>query len=79
MPGSTRPKSPPRSPIGGPDVTVICGTSIIRPEILAHMSLAINVHAGHLPEYRGNQCIFIALYQADYERVGASLHVATRN
>ncbi|MEU0947237.1 formyl transferase [Streptomyces canus] len=60
-----------------PDVTVVCGTSLIRPEVLDRAGLAINVHAGLLPYYRGNQCFFMALYRGDYGRIGASLHVAT--
>jgi methionyl-tRNA formyltransferase len=60
-----------------PDITVTCGTSIIRPEILARAGHAINVHAGVLPGYRGNQCFFMALYQGDYDGIGASLHLVT--
>ncbi|MFI0479571.1 formyl transferase [Actinomadura sp. 9N215] len=60
-----------------PDVTVVCGTSIIRPEILARAGHAVNVHAGVLPGYRGNQCFFMALYEADYDGIGASLHLVT--
>jgi hypothetical protein len=60
-----------------PEVTVVCGTSFIRPEVLAHAGLAINVHAGCLPDYRGNQCIFTALYEGNYDQVAATLHLAT--
>lgn len=60
-----------------PDITVICGTSIVGSAVLGRAGTAINIHAGHLPEYRGNQGIFMALYRGDQARVGGSLHLAT--
>jgi len=60
-----------------PDVIVICGTTYVHPEVLAMAPLAVNVHGGHLPHYKGNHGIFFAYERSDFEHIGASLHVAT--
>lgn len=60
-----------------PEITVVFCVSILRPPVLAAAGTAINVHAGYLPNYRGNQGVFMPLYRHDQEHVGASLHLVT--
>lgn len=60
-----------------PDVTVVCGTTFIREATLEAAGLAINVHCGHLPDYRGNHCIFFACLNDDYDKIAATVHVVT--
>ncbi len=58
-----------------PDVTVVIGTSILRPSVLSALGpVVLNVHGGWLPEYRGNHCFFFALYAGDFDRVGSTIH-----
>lgn len=38
----------------------------------------INLHIGHLPEYKGNHCIFFALYDGAVNKVSATLHLLTQ-
>jgi methionyl-tRNA formyltransferase len=58
-----------------PDVTVIICTSILRKDVLdAAGPMTINVHAGYLPDYRGNHCIFFALYDGNFDKIGATIH-----
>ena len=54
-----------------PDVVIVMGTSIIR-----HLppQPAINIHGGFLPYYRGNNCIFFAMLNGDFDHVGSTLH-----
>lgn len=61
-----------------PDITVVMGTSILRPETLnAAGSTIINIHGGFLPWYRGNHCFFRAMLERDRERVGSTIHHVT--
>jgi hypothetical protein len=58
-----------------PEVTIVCGTSILRSEILsATGGMTINVHGGLLPYYRGNHCYFFAFTDGRFERIGSSIH-----
>jgi hypothetical protein len=58
-----------------PDATVVIGCGILAPSMLALAGAhVINVHGGYLPDYRGNHCIFFALDNGDYDKIGASLH-----
>jgi hypothetical protein len=60
-----------------PDITVVCGTSIIREETLAAAGRAINIHGGCLPWYRGNHGVFFAYQRGEFERIGATVHLVT--
>jgi methionyl-tRNA formyltransferase len=60
-----------------PDVIVVCGTAIVADEVIAPAAIAINVHAGCLPDYRGNHGIFFAFERGDFGRIGASLHLVS--
>lgn len=57
------------------DLAIVICTSILRRETIAAAGdLVINVHGGHLPEYRGNHCFFFALYEGRFDKVGATIH-----
>ena len=58
-----------------PDLLLVHGTGILKPETFQLAPLAVNLHCGVLPEYRGHDSTFWALHAGDYDRVGASLHV----
>jgi methionyl-tRNA formyltransferase len=58
-----------------PQATVVIGTSILDPELLAAAGpVVLNVHGGYLPDYRGNHCVFFALYEGAFDRIGATIH-----
>ncbi|MEU6745815.1 formyltransferase family protein [Spirillospora sp. NPDC046719] len=61
-----------------PDITIVFAVSILGDATLKAAGTAINVHAGCLPRYRGNQGIFMALYHGDEGNAGASLHLVRR-
>ena len=57
------------------DAAIVMGTSIIRPNVLkASGPVTLNIHGGYLPYYRGNNCIFFALYNNERDKVGATIH-----
>jgi methionyl-tRNA formyltransferase len=60
-----------------PDMVVVCGTGYIQEATLAPVPLAINVHGGYLPRYRGNHGVYFAYEAGDFHRIGASLHLVT--
>ena len=60
-----------------PDVVIVCGTSLIAPDILVGVPIAVNVHGGHLPAYKGNHGVFFAFAKGDFDHIGASLHLVT--
>lgn len=58
-----------------PDLIAVFGTSLIRGELLKQGRLGIvNLHGGLSPEYRGADCTFWALHNAEPEKVGCTLH-----
>ncbi|MEU4570213.1 formyl transferase [Micromonospora sp. NPDC023956] len=58
-----------------PDVTVVIGCSILGKAVLAAAGdRIVNVHGGHLPEYKGNHCVFFALYHDEPEKAGVTIH-----
>ena len=58
-----------------PDLTVIICTSILKARVLeAAGPMIVNVHGGYLPYYRGNHCIFFALYRGELDRIGSTIH-----
>ncbi|MEM9595999.1 MAG: formyl transferase [Acidobacteriota bacterium] len=60
-----------------PDVTIVCGTGILRPSLLAHTGLTINIHGGCLPEYKGNHGVFFAFREGKFDQIGSTLHMVT--
>ena len=58
-----------------PDVTVVMGTSILRKPVLeAAGANILNIHGGYLPDYRGNHCIFFAMYDGAWNKLGSTIH-----
>ena len=58
-----------------PDLIAVFGTSLIRGELLHKGRLGmVNLHGGLSPEYRGADCTFWALYNAEPEKIGCTLH-----
>lgn len=58
-----------------PDVLAVYGTGLIGAEVLESASRhALNLHTGMSPEYRGSDCVFWPIANADYQLVGATVH-----
>ena len=60
-----------------PDITIVCGTMFIGKRVRTAGNSLINLHGGVLPDYKGNQCIFFAFYQGNYDKIGATIHLVT--
>lgn len=61
-----------------PDVILVYGTTIVKDKILALASrLAINMHTGISPYYRGAGCAFWPLYYEELDKIGATIHECT--
>lgn len=57
------------------DCIIVSCTSILNTEILSiKPNKFINIHGGYLPVYRGNHCIFFAVYNRDYNHLGSTIH-----
>lgn len=58
-----------------PDVFVVHATGILSPKTYEIAGrLAMNIHCGVLPEYRGHASTFWALWNRDVRNVGVSVH-----
>ncbi|KAH6641039.1 FAD dependent oxidoreductase-domain-containing protein [Chaetomium tenue] len=60
-----------------PELTVVSGTKYIGKKLIARAGLMVNLHTGHLPEYKGNHCVFFALRDGRVDRVASTLHQLT--
>jgi len=61
-----------------PDVLVIYGTSIIPDVVLAlPRRVALNMHTGISPRYRGTACAFWPIHNNEPDWVGATVHECT--
>ncbi|NIE65418.1 formyl transferase [Burkholderia sp. Ax-1719] len=59
---------------------IVMGTKRISEAVLAEIpsQRIVNVHGGHLPEYKGNHCFFFALHHGDLDKLSTTVHrVAT--
>jgi methionyl-tRNA formyltransferase len=57
------------------DVCVITCTSILSPQTIRAVGAPIiNIHGGHLPDYRGCHCYFFALYERQFDKIGSTIH-----
>jgi folate-dependent phosphoribosylglycinamide formyltransferase PurN len=62
-----------------PDVVVVYGTRILKPDTLAAVSAPfINYHAGITPKYRGQNGAYWALRERDPEHAGVTVHLVDR-
>ena len=61
-----------------PEIMIVCGAPILKPPIIAVPKIAgLNIHFGSAPRYRGEHCLFWALFRRDYEHVEVSVHQLT--
>ena len=61
-----------------PDVLAIYGTSLIPDDVLElPRQVALNMHTGISPEYRGTSCAFWPIHNREPEWVGATVHECT--
>ena len=62
------------------DIYVVFGASYIRPPLVDFLidRMAINIHMGISPYYRGSSCNFWALYDGHPDLVGATIHLLSR-
>ena len=58
-----------------PDALLVYGTGIVGGKVLAlPTTLAMNMHTGISPHYRGSQCAFWPLHNAEPGMLGATVH-----
>lgn len=63
-----------------PDVILIYGTGIVGAKVLSQAKkLALNMHTGISPYYRGCDCAFWPLYNQELHMVGATVHECTKD
>jgi methionyl-tRNA formyltransferase len=61
-----------------PDYLIIYGTGIVPSPVLAQAKkLALNMHTGISPQYRGAHCAFWPIHNGEPEWVGATVHECT--
>jgi hypothetical protein len=58
-----------------PDVIVVHATGLLKPDTFQLAPLAVNLHCGILPEYRGHDTLFWALAKGDEDHLGSTIHV----
>jgi methionyl-tRNA formyltransferase len=61
-----------------PDLILDHGTSIVKDHILETSALALNLHRGLSPYYRGTYCTEMALVNWDPYNIGVTIHKLTR-
>ncbi len=61
------------------DVYIVMGTKKIGADVLQAIppDRIINIHGGHLPEYKGNHCFFFALKNGDIDKLSTTIHRVT--
>ena len=57
-----------------PEVTICAGTKYIGKKAIARAGTMLNLHTGHLPDYKGNQCIFFTLLDREYGKISGTIH-----
>jgi methionyl-tRNA formyltransferase len=57
------------------DVMVVHATGLLKPDTFQLAPLAVNLHCGILPEYRGHDTLFWALAKGDGDHLGSTIHV----
>lgn len=61
-----------------PDLLLIYGTVLVGPRILSlTRNIALNMHTGIAPHYRGADCAFWPVYNQELHRIGATVHECT--
>ena len=63
-----------------PDVLLIYGTVLVGSKIISRAhSIALNMHTGISPYYRGADCAFWPIYNQELHMVGATVHECTKD
>ena len=63
-----------------PDIMLIYGTVLVGSKILSlARRVALNMHTGISPYYRGADCAFWPLHNEELDRIGATVHECTRD
>lgn len=57
-----------------PDMLAVWGSAILEPRIVATAKMAVNLHFGHSPQYRGALANQHAVLNREYALVGATIH-----
>lgn len=61
-----------------PDALLVYGTGIVGRRLLTlPAQIALNMHTGISPYYRGHACAFWPLFNGDLDRLGATVHECT--
>jgi methionyl-tRNA formyltransferase len=60
-----------------PDILLIYGTAVAGPKVLNTAKMALNLHFGMSPRYRGTNCVFWPLYFREPDQLGATVHFCT--
>ncbi|HXW93980.1 MAG TPA: formyl transferase [Terriglobales bacterium] len=61
-----------------PDVLLVFGTAVVRAPVLSlARKIALNLHTGISPYYRGADCYFWPIYNNDLRMLGATVHECT--
>lgn len=60
-----------------PELTICTGTKFIGKKLIGLSGLMLNLHTGYLPDYRGNQCIFFAMYNGEMDKIAGTIHQLT--
>ncbi|MEX0901680.1 MAG: formyltransferase family protein [Pseudohongiellaceae bacterium] len=61
-----------------PDILIACRTTVLKESVFGSVPLALNIHFGLAPRYRGNNTLFWALYRGDTEGVAVTVHQLSR-
>jgi methionyl-tRNA formyltransferase len=60
-----------------PDILCVSGTYIVSDATLSIAPVALNLHTGMSPRYRGADCDFWPLYNRELNWIGATVHTCT--
>lgn len=60
-----------------PDILIVNRAPILSPELLEIPKLAVNIHVGIPPHYRGNDTVFWPLFMKDFDKVGGCIHIVS--
>ena len=60
-----------------PDFLLMFGGPFISSKILNKFKIAINVHLGWIPKYKGSRTVEWAIINNDFEHIGATIHIMT--
>lgn len=58
-----------------PDICVITCVTILKASTIDGLGVdVVNIHGGHLPDYRGCHCFFVALSEERFGQLGSTIH-----